>query len=168
MEDQNDTEVEEFVYSDCRIQRADGELDAPALYDDMRVMDMVECIGLGHHPRQALLQSYDMSEQVWTITTAEDCRIVGSFGVVPSPAPNVGIIWMLGTHRMHNIKKTFVKHSREWVGRLFGDYTTLTNLVMTDNELSVRWLTWLGATWRDCSVDGFQQFSLYKQQFESK
>ena len=48
MEDQNDTEVEEFVYSDCRIQRADGELDAPALYDDMRVMDMVECIGLGH------------------------------------------------------------------------------------------------------------------------
>ena len=42
----------------------------------------------------------------------------------------------------------------------------LTNLVMTDNELSVRWLTWLGATWRDCSVDGFQQFSLYKQQFD--
>lgn len=166
MEEQDDTEPKEYVYSDCRIQPANGEFDAPALYEDMRVMDMVECIGLGHHPRKALFQAYEISEEAWTITTTADTRMVGSFGVTSSPLPDVGIIWMLGTHRMHRIKKTFIKHSREWIARLFGDYETLTNLVMTDNELAVRWLTWLGATWRDCHVDGFQQFSLYKQQFD--
>jgi len=168
MDDQKDTVLKEYVYSDCRIRPADSELDAPALYEDMRVMDMIECIGLGNHPRHAILESYAQSQEAWTITTAEDMRIVGSFGVVQSLIPKCGVIWMLGTHRVHRIKKTFLKHSREWIDRLYGDYTVLTNLVMEDNELSMRWLTWLGAKWSDCKYDGFKQFNLYKQQSESK
>ena len=34
-------------YSDCIIKRSDGEVDARPLYDDMRMADMLECIGLG-------------------------------------------------------------------------------------------------------------------------
>ena len=89
--------------------------------------------------------------------------MVGSFGVAPSSKPNVGVAWLLGTYRIHLIKKTFVRHSKEWIDRLMGDYECLTNLVCKENELSVRWLTWLGAVWTDVGIDNYQQFTIYKQ-----
>ena len=48
MEDQNDMEDKEtYIYPDCRIDPANGYMDAPALYEDMRSMDMLEIIGSG-------------------------------------------------------------------------------------------------------------------------
>ena len=154
--------VDTLEYSDCIIKRSDGELDARPLYDDMRMADMLECIGLGHHPRLAVETSYTASTDSWSIWTP-DYRMVGSFGVGPSSKPNVGIAWLLGTYRIHLIKKTFVRHSKEWIERLMGDYSCLTNLVCKENELSVRWLTWLGAVWTDVGIDNYQQFTIYKQ-----
>mgnify|MGYP006253892231 CR=1 FL=1 len=158
MHDPGDTVKE---YSDCRIEVAQGDFDLPQLYDDMRTMDMLECIGLGHHPRIALKESYERSERAWTILT-DAYRMVGSFGVCASEDPQVGIPWLLGTHRMHLIKKTFIKHSKEWIERMMGDYDVLTNVVMTDNKLSMRWLVWLGAIFEECSIDGYKQFTIYK------
>jgi hypothetical protein len=160
MPDQDDTV--EYIYNDCRIDPANGEFDWLPLYEDMRTQDMLEIIGLGQHPRQALQESYKISEEAWTVTTL-DMRMVGSFGVCPAiRQPNIGVIWLLGTHRMHLIKKTFIKHSKEWIDRLMGDYNVLTNYVMESNELSFRWLTWLGATFSDVGIDGYKQFHIYK------
>lgn len=154
---------EEYVYNDCIIAPANGEFDAPQIYEDMRMADMLECIGLGEHPRLALEQSYEASEKAWTITT-KDCRTVASFGVTQSSkGVDVGIVWLLGTYRIHNIKRTFVKHSKEWIDRLMGDYKALTNVVCEQNDLSIRWLTWLGAVWSDCGIDNYKQFTIYKQ-----
>ena len=153
--------VDTLEYSDCIIKRSDGELDARPLYDDMRMADMLECIGLGHHPRLAVESSYTASTDSWSIWTP-DYRMVGSFGVGPSSKPNVGIAWLLGTYRIHLIKKTFVRHSKEWIERLMGDHECLTNLVCKENELSIRWLTWLGAVWTDVGIDNYQQFTIYK------
>tara|TARA_B100001093_G_scaffold167750_1_gene160426 strand:- start:1614 stop:2081 length:468 start_codon:yes stop_codon:yes gene_type:complete len=152
---------DEIVYSDCRIQTAIPEFDAVELYQDMRTMDMLEVIGLGHHPRLALEESYKRSTKAWSVCTSE-FRMVASFGVCPSDKENVGIPWLLGTHRMHLIKKTFIKHSKEWIERMMGDYDVLTNVVMTDNKLSMRWLVWLGAIFEECSIDGYKQFKIYK------
>ena len=152
-----------YAYDDCTIEQANGELEAPLLYEDIRMADMLECIGLGHHPRLAIESSYKASTETWTIWT-KDYRMIGSFGVAPSSKPTVGIIWLLGTYRMHLIRKTFVKYSKDWVNRLMGDYDSVTNLVCKENELSVRWLTWLGATWSDCGIDNYKQFTIYKQQ----
>lgn len=151
-----------YVYSDCTIEQANGDLEAPLLYEDVRMADMLECIGLGHHPRLAIEQSYKTSTEAWTIWT-KDYRMVGSFGVAASPKPNVGVIWLLGTYRIHLIRKTFVKHSKDWVRRLMGEYDAVTNLVCKENELSVRWLTWLGAVWTDVGIENYQQFTIYKQ-----
>ncbi len=162
MEDQNDMEDEEtYMYPDCRIDPANGYFDAPLLYEDMRSMDMLEIIGLGKHPRLALEESYKVSTHAWTILTSEH-RMVGSFGIAGSDQENVGVPWLLGTHRMHLIKKSFLKHSREWIKRVFGDYEVLTNVVMERNELSMRWLKWLGASFHDCTIDGYKQFYIYK------
>jgi hypothetical protein len=154
--------ADKTVYKDCLIERANGDLEASLIYEDMRMADMLECIGLGHHPRLALEDSYKVSTEAWTLWTY-DYQIVGSFGIAPSSKPTVGIIWLLGTYRMHLIRKTFVKHSKDWVRRLMGEYDSVTNLVCKDNELSMRWLTWLGSTWSDCGIDNYKQFTIYKQ-----
>ena len=71
--------------------------------------------------------------------------------------------WLLGTHRMHLIKRSFIKYSKEWLNRLFNDsYNVLTNYVMIENELSIRWLKWLGAVFNESNIEGYQQFSFYK------
>ncbi len=159
---QEDTADDVYVYDDCTIHPAVGEFDWLPLYEDMRTQDMLEIIGLGQHPRTALQESYRVSEEAWTIHMP-DLRVVGSFGVSQAiRQPHVGVIWLLGTHRMHLIKKTFIKHSKHWIDRLMGDYNVLTNYVMESNELSVRWLTWLGATFSDVGIDGYQQFHIYK------
>ena len=155
--------VDTVKYSDCVIKRSKASFDGGQLYRDMRMADMLECIGLGHHPRLAVESSYEHSTASWSIWTP-DYRMVGSFGVCPSSKKGVGIAWLLGTYRIHLIKKTFVRHSKQWIYRLMGNYSCLTNVVCKENELSVRWLTWLGATWSDCGIDNYQQFTIYKQQ----
>ena len=160
---QEDTANVVYSYEDCTIHPAVGEFDWLPLYEDMRTQDMLEIIGLGQHPRTALQESYAVSDEAWTIHMP-DLRIVGSFGVCQAiRQPHVGVIWLLGTHRMHLIKKTFIKRSKEWIDRLMGDYNVLTNYVMESNELSVRWLTWLGATFTDVGIDGYKQFNIYKK-----
>ena len=150
-----------YVYTDCIIERSNGEFDGVQLYEDMRMADMLECIGLGHHPRLAIEESYKSSTEAWTIWT-KDYRMIGSFGIAASSKPKVGIIWFIGTYRMKLIRKSFVKRSKEWVNRLMGEYDSVTNLVCKENELSVRWLTWLGAVWTDVGIENYQQFTIYK------
>ncbi len=120
MPDQEDIVDETYVYEDCSIHTAVAEFDWLPLYEDMRTQDMLEIIGLGQHPKIALQESYEMSEKAWTIHMP-DLRVVGSFGVSQAiRQPNVGIVWLLGTHRMHLIKKTFIKRSKEWIDRRYG------------------------------------------------
>lgn len=154
---------EYYTYKDCIVEPANGDYDADALYADMRTIDMLEIIGLGNHPRLALVESYNVTERPWTILT-RDYRMIGSFGVANSTIEGMGVPWLLGTHRMHLIKRTFIEQSKEWLSRLFNDkYEVLTNYIMEDNKLSIRWLKWLGASFNDCDVQGYKQFSFHKK-----
>lgn len=154
---------EYYTYKDCIVEPANGDYDADALYADMRTIDMLEIIGLGNHPRLALVESYKVTERPWTILT-RDYRMIGSFGVANSTIEGMGVPWLLGTHRMHLIKRTFIEQSKEWLSRLFNDkYEVLTNYIMEDNKLSIRWLKWLGASFNNCDVEGYKQFSFHKK-----
>lgn len=154
---------EYYTYKDCIVEPANGDYDADDLYADMRTIDMLEIIGLGNHPRLALVESYKVTERPWTILT-RDYRMIGSFGVASSTIEGMGVPWLLGTHRMHLIKRTFIEQSKEWLSRLFNDkYEVLTNYIMEDNKLSIRWLKWLGASFNDCDVEGYKQFSFHKK-----
>ena len=44
-----------------RIEEAQRDMDSFALYDDMREEDMMECIGLMHHPKDAVNISFQNS-----------------------------------------------------------------------------------------------------------
>ncbi len=153
---------DEIKYKDCIVMKANGYFDAPQLYHDLRTIDMLEIIGLGNHPRLAIDESYNLSEEAWTILD-NDHNMIGSFGIARSGVEGMGVPWLLGTHRMHLIKRSFIKYSKEWLNRLFNDsYNVLTNYVMIENELSIRWLKWLGAVFNESNIEGYQQFSFYK------
>ena len=51
-------------FNDCSVSEAIIGFDGPALYERMRVEDMLECIGLGVHPRVACEQSYHLSDLI--------------------------------------------------------------------------------------------------------
>jgi hypothetical protein len=153
---------DEIKYKDCVVMKANGYFDAPQLYEDLRIIDILEVIGLGNHPRLAVCDSYALSDEAWTILDP-DHRMIGSFGIARSGVDGMGVPWMLCTHRVHLIKRSFIKYSKEWLNRLFNDkYHILTNYVMNENELSIRWLKWLGASFNECSIEGYQQFSFHK------
>ena len=133
-------------------------LDRWWLYEDMRVEDMLEVIGLGTHLRQACGQSFEHSTKAFTIMQMPVNKLAGSFGVCDTAVDGVGCVWMLGTHRLYNIKTTFIRHSREWLDELMGDYRMLTNLVAKSNLLSMRWLKWLGAEFIREPTEGYLEF----------
>lgn len=149
-------------FNDCSVSEAIIDFDGPALYERMRVEDMLECIGLGVHPRMACEQSYELSEKCYSIKT-HDYMLIASFGVCPTDDPKVGCAWLLGTDLMPTIKKTFVKHSKEYLDELMGDYDYLTNIVSMNNKLSVRWLTWLGAEFGESHGSDYRRFIINRK-----
>jgi len=142
-----------------RIEPAQPDMDAFALYDDMREEDMMECIGLMHHPKDAVYMSFEASEKVYSLR--DDNGLYCSFGV--TNAGNVGVAWLLGTRRLVEVKKYFVVNSKKWMNDLMIGYDCLTNVVMKSNELSVKWLRWLGAEFSDCQFDGYMSFILERK-----
>ena len=149
-------------FNDCHVSKAIIGFDGPALYENMRVEDMLECIGLGVHPRVACEQSYHLSDKCYSIKT-HDYRLIASFGVCPTEDPKVGCAWLLGTDLMPTIKKTFIKHSFEYLDELMGDYDCLTNHVSMNNKLSVRWLTWLGAEFGESHGVDYRRFIINRK-----
>jgi hypothetical protein len=149
-------------FNDCRVSKAIIGFDGTALYENMRVEDMLECIGLGTHPRTACEQSYQLSDKCYSIKT-HDYRLIASFGVCPTEDPKVGCVWLLGTNLMTTIKKTFVKHSFEYLDKMMGDYDCLTNYVSMNNKLSVRWLTWLGAEFGESHGVDYRRFTINRK-----
>lgn len=71
-------------------------------------------------------------------------------GVAPSPLQRgVGHPWMLGTRRIEDVPKTFIRITREMVAKMHETYPTLTNFVMKANDVHVRYLRHLGFTFGD-------------------
>lgn len=145
---------------EVRIEPSMADLDAPMLYEDLREEDMMECIGLMHHPRDAVYSSFEASSKCYSVKTCQD-GLLACFGV--SPRENIGIAWLLGTRNFYKIKKKFVKESQMWIDDLMDGFDYLTNYVMEANTLSVRWLTWLGANFEDCNYPGYKSFKIERK-----
>ena len=50
-----------------RVEEAQRDMDAFELYDDLREEDMMECIGLMHHPKDAVNLSFQTSSKVYSL-----------------------------------------------------------------------------------------------------
>ena len=147
---------------ELRIDEAQGDMDAADLYEDLREEDMLEILGLMSHPRDAVYMSYVTSSKCYSVRDEEN-NLYCSFGVAPINGTNIGSAWLLGTRRLPNIKKFFLKHSAEKVEDLLQGFDYLTNFVMRSNKLSIRWLEWLGAEFNDCQYENYLSFILERK-----
>ena len=147
---------------ELRIDEAQGDMDAVDLYEDLREEDMLEILGLMHHPRDAVYMSYATSSKCYSVRD-EWNNLYCSFGVAPIEGTNIGSAWLLGTRRLPQIKKFFLKHSVEKVEDLLDGFDYLTNFVMRTNKLSIRWLEWLGAEFNDCQYENYLSFILERK-----
>jgi hypothetical protein len=147
---------------ELRIDEAHGDMDAVDLYENLREEDMLEILGLMHHPKDAVMMSYACSTKCYSVKD-EMNNLYCSFGVAPIEGTNLGSAWLLGTRRLPTIKKFFLKHSRERMEGLLDGFDYLTNFVMKSNTLSYRWLKWLGAEFNDCQYEGYLSFILERK-----
>ena len=147
---------------ELRIEEAEKDMDPIDLYDDLREEDMLEILGLMHHPRDAVYMSYATSSKCYSVRD-EYNTLYCSFGVAPINGTNIGSAWLLGTRKLPNIKKFFLKHSAEKVDDLLQGFDYLTNFVMRSNKLSIRWLEWLGAEFNDCQYENYLSFILERK-----
>ncbi|PHS70692.1 MAG: hypothetical protein COB23_03195 [Methylophaga sp.] len=110
----------------------------------MREADIVEVMASSAElPFNALDSSVRRSTHVWTATV--DGRACLIFGVVPfSILGGMGIPWLLGTDEIALISRPFIKECKNYVGKMNKAYPSLANAVHAENQLSIRWLKWLG------------------------
>ncbi|WP_339084245.1 phage protein Gp13 family protein [Hyphomicrobium sp. ghe19] len=110
----------------------------------MREADRLEVhAASGKTPGQALAFSLRKSSVAWTWLV--DGRPEAMFGVGDlNILAGVGAPWLLGTDVVLAHQMEFLRRSREWRNQLLQRYSTLTNFVDVRNEVSVRWLRWLG------------------------
>jgi hypothetical protein len=114
------------------------------LKDKLRYEDKREVETLGHSPEQALGFAYLSSTMCRSIMNSYD-QVVGMYGVVPCSGSEIsGIVWMLGSNGLLNIKTSFLKESRSEVAGMNKMYPHLCNLIDSRNEVHLRWIKWCG------------------------
>lgn len=113
----------------------------------MRTVDARECREIGGmEPLEALQHSTHGMGPRWTALF--DDEPVAMFGVTEDTlmGGGIGTAWLLGTDRLQRDWRAFARASRPVVQELLTHYRALSNVMLTDNTLCMRWLAWLGAT----------------------
>lgn len=115
----------------------------------MREADRIEVhAASGKTPGQALAFSLRKSSiaMTWIIDGRPELMFgVGDLNILAG----VGAPWLLGTDAVLSHQMEFLRSSVEWRNKLFERYSTLKNFVDVRNEVSVRWLKWLGFSLSD-------------------
>ncbi len=92
-------------------------------------------------PNAALLRAVDVGGWAGTV----DGEVEAIFGVSPATLlGDVGVIYLLGSDAVERHARPFLRASRRYVDAVRQDYAVLTNWVDARNDLSIRWLGWLG------------------------
>lgn len=116
--------------------------------ENMRDADKHEVLVLGGYtPRQALDVSVNsLGDHFTALFDGEPAAI---FGVSRETLlSRVGIAWLLGTNRLRTDWRAFARASRPVVDALLRDYDALSNVLLVENRLCMRWLAWLGASFQ--------------------
>lgn len=69
-------------------------------------------------------------------------------------------LWMLTSRLMEEHPIAVGRHSRRMCRSILAEYATIEGVVARDNQTSMRWLAWLGATFEQSSIDGMLDFRL--------
>ena len=120
--------------------------DALVVAANMREADRREVWASSHStPERAIRESLRVSTASWV--GYYDDRPVCVFGVSPlNMVAGIGSPWLLGTDDLAERPAGFLRRCRPYVRKMLGVYPILVNHVDDRNEVSKRWLRWLGFT----------------------
>jgi len=112
--------------------------------NNMREADRLEIAAMGRSdPLRAVNTSLKMSKKAWTAILDDEPILM--FGVAPiSELTGLGSPWLLSTDGITKVKRQFIRECRFYVDELLDCYPRLANKVDCRNEVSIRWLKWLG------------------------
>jgi hypothetical protein len=91
-------------------------------------------------PEEALRNGFNCSKYIRTVTL--DRRVVCLFGV--ADGESFGVPWMLASPLLLQIKKSFLRECREFLGEMSEGYSELRNIAWSKNTVHIQWLKWLG------------------------
>lgn len=131
-------------YKNAVVRRARLE-DAFKLAAHLRTEDLIEIRSVykDRAPYKSLIDGIVLSgDDCWTIE-GNDLQPIAIFGAAPV-AENTASIWLLGSGRIKNIQREFLRHSHSWVDKLNEKYPILTNFIYAENHVHIQWLRWLG------------------------
>ena len=112
--------------------------------DDMRAADVDEIkASSGLSPLMALKVSARASRS--PVAALVDGEPVAVFGIVnANTIENIGAPWLLGTDRLDEITREWLKDAPQWIMLLSDGYSLLRNWVDARNVRSIRWLKHMG------------------------
>lgn len=112
----------------------------------MRSADVAEVLASsGRPPHGALMFSLTRSAQAWTAIIDGQPEVM--FGVADiNVLTRTGAPWLLGTDAVERNYRQFLRRSLSWKEQLSERYDGLRNFVDDRNEVSKRWLAWMGFT----------------------
>lgn len=112
----------------------------------LRHEDNVEALAMsGKSADWALRNGFRFSEKCWV--AMQDDEPVAGFGVKSAGIlSEVGTPWLLGTDKVREIQREFIRQSRDYVGQMLDGYKMLENWVDARNLISIKWLRWCGFT----------------------
>jgi hypothetical protein len=153
------------------IDAYDGRYAKRVLYvaTHLRAEDFDECFAIhGESPHLSILKGWAMSSYRGIISDKID-RAVGIFGVRPAePLSRIGVIWLLGTDGLNNIKKFFLSISKPIIGEMSKGYDVLINYVDARYIKTLRWLRWCGFTVDDPEPFGALDLPFHRCYMETR
>ncbi len=136
--------------------------DIPRTVSELRTADYEEVMALGEDAHDAIYYAYVHGE---CYTALDNEGIICMFGVVPEG--DAGRVWLLGTDRVLSNPIAFCRLSKKWLLRLRPRYRMLFNVADARNDLTIRWLQWLGFEFGNTLTLGpaghqFKEFCLWQ------
>ena len=137
--------------------------DAITMAPNLREADLNEVqAASGLDPCDALTLCVEASVKPYVAVIDED-PILLCGAVDAHMEPPTGVVWMLGTDRIQEIQRQFLREGKDWLGILHEPFDVLWNLVDKRNELHIKWLKWMGFQFlREVEEHGFEKRPFYE------
>jgi hypothetical protein len=131
--------------------------DAEILAPDIREIDKKEVFASsGVSMEFALKRGFELSDKCYT-GYADDKPFCMYGAVKLTQMSDIGCMWLLATDliKHESVARGFIKGCRQNIIDMKKGYKYLTNYTHVDNEIAIRWLKWVGATFEKPKQIGY-------------
>lgn len=128
--------------------------------------DREEVAIMGNDPLFSMLSAFRYKyRKVRCYTVMSNNKPLAIFGVLPTKQnPRNGAVWFLSAELTKDQWSYFSKRSKKWLKFLLNDFDYVFNIVPKHNKRTVKWLKWLGFSFKkeELVVHDLQMLYFYK------